>query len=280
MSGRSRRNWKGEKVMIKKIEYEQSEYIIDVLNVDDLRVDATYQRGEQASVKKMVREFNPNLLEVIQVNLRDDNRYFVIDGQQRTAACKVVGYKKIDAKVFIGLSVKQEAKMYDDINRNRKDVTALDRFKARLAYDEEIAVELNKIILENGFRVSKASKGEKGKRVINAINEYEAIYANSGNDRWYIDTILKIAEKAWGGSSESTSFAMARGLGAFLKRYKDEFKMDRLVRSMEKTTPNRLRAEGQKYSELFSGSSGMAVGIGIWKEYNSGLRSNRLSEWK
>lgn len=266
--------------MIKKIEYDHNEYIIDVLDVEDLNVDTSYQRDERGKIKEMVKSFNPDLLEVISVNLRDNNRYYVIDGQQRVATCKIVGYKKLVAKVFIGLTVEEEAEMYVKINKGRTYVTAIEAFKAQLRHGDEISVELNNIFKENGYRVSQSAKGEPKSYVINSISQFQKTYQITGYDRWYIDTILTAVTTAWNGDNSGLTQYMVRGFYAFLKKYRDELKIDRLHAALKKTTPQQLRANGQKYQELFAGSTETAVAIGIWKEYNSGLRTNRLSEWR
>ena len=266
--------------MIQKIEYSHSEYVMDVLNVKDLNIDTSYQRGERGGIKKMIKNFNPDLLEVISVNLRDDNKYYVIDGQQRVAACKIVGYEKLFAKVFIGLTVAEEAEIYVKINKGRTYVTAIETFKAKLRHGDKIAVELNNIFKENGYKVSQSPKGEPKPYVINSISQFEKTYQLTGYDRWYIDTILTAVTTAWNGENSGLTQYMVRGFYAFLKRYKDEVKIERFHTALKKTTPQQLRANGQKYQELFAGSAEIAVAIGIWKEYNSGLRSNRLSEWR
>lgn len=260
-------------------EYAKPKTFICELNVYDLKVDQhAYQRIEKSAIKDYVRNFNPDLLNVIVVSERDNGGLYVIDGQQRVAACRIVGYKMIKAQVFIGLTLKQEAKMFLELNKGI-NLTAIEKFKAKLTKEDPAAIELNNIIEASGYKVSRSAKGENTDYTVNPVSAIERIWKDGAGDPWTIRTMLRVTGEAWGGTPKGLTAETVKGFNSFLSRYKSELDVDRLISALAKTTPQRIVANGQKYRDLFSTVSGQAVGIGIWKEYNRGLRSNKLSDW-
>lgn len=135
------------------------------LNTRDISVDGLYQRDLSApKVKKIVREFNPYLVNAIKVSFRD-GKYYVFDGQHTIAAVKAKHKGadcQVDCKVFYGLTRLDEMELF--ILQNGASSAVATREKFRALYnngDPEIAslVKLTeKAGLEVGFDKSQARK--------------------------------------------------------------------------------------------------------------------------
>jgi hypothetical protein len=128
------------------------------VDFDTLEIDPSIQRDEERDeINRIVREFNPDALGVVTVSVRDvanpstgkpEAHWFLVDGQQRRAACREVQYQgKLRALVYRGLSKDQEAQLFLDLN-DRKGVGPWSKFKARLEAGEEQALAIQLILDE------------------------------------------------------------------------------------------------------------------------------------
>lgn len=88
-----------------------------------------------------------------------DGEYWVVDGQHRKlAADRRSDIYTLPCMVFQTDGVKQDAQAFLDTNTNRRNVTALAKFKARLATGDELAQAVQMIIAQSGLRLATASK--------------------------------------------------------------------------------------------------------------------------
>ena len=86
----------------------------------DMFVDYTYQRKAlDAKVKKIVKNFNPDLLGIITCSMRDDNQLAIIDGSHRYHALIAMGMENsnVNALVYFGLSIQDEARIFTLTNK-------------------------------------------------------------------------------------------------------------------------------------------------------------------
>lgn len=117
-----------------------------MLNVDDLNIDHTYQRPLHPNhVQKMATEFDLKRLFRIAVNQRPNGKYYILDGQQRVSAIKLMGGDYVvDCVLYQLASVQEEAELYYQLNWDRKNPNAADRWKARLAQGDPGVVRIQR----------------------------------------------------------------------------------------------------------------------------------------
>ncbi|GFG87894.1 DUF6551 family protein [Mycolicibacter algericus] len=111
---------------------------VTAIHTSDVFVDTTYQRPcDPARARAMARDWNPRLAGIIEVSDRGPTnlpRYAIIDGQHRWAAAQLLDDPPtLVANVHTGLTVADEAKLFDQLNRARKKVNVFEHYKARLA---------------------------------------------------------------------------------------------------------------------------------------------------
>lgn len=88
-----------------------------------------------------------------------DGEFWVVDGQHRKlAADRRSDIQTLPCMIFETQSVKQDAQAFLDTNTNRRNVSALAKFKARLAAGDELARNVQAIITNSGLRLATASK--------------------------------------------------------------------------------------------------------------------------
>lgn len=103
------------------------------LDVKSIKVDRSYQRDLRNSYLRIASEFDPRLLGAISVSNRGTGAkpdYYVIDGQHRLAALTELGITTVDAIVYSGLSVEDEARMFSMQDRKRTKISSYDLYVA------------------------------------------------------------------------------------------------------------------------------------------------------
>jgi hypothetical protein len=118
-----------------------------------LFVDRSYQRDVASSkILSIAAEWNWESCGAISVMERQDGRYVVVDGQNRTlAAWKRSDITHLPCMVFESQGIHHEATAFVEINTNRKTVSAYTKFKALLIAGDSTARQIADAAQENGF---------------------------------------------------------------------------------------------------------------------------------
>lgn len=137
-------------------------------------IDFGYQRETRTDfIEQNVAEFRPELVNCPILSLRKDGRYAVIDGGHRYLMMKELGIEEWDFIVHTGLSVKEEADMFVEMNFRRNSVRPYERYKAMIAAGVPLALALRKVVEEEGYFISSSAAGEND---IGAIASLEEVF--------------------------------------------------------------------------------------------------------
>ncbi len=134
------RNAPGEFLMIPKAELE---------------VDGAYQRNKinQRRVDTLTRTWDWIACGCLVVALRDDNKWFVVDGQHRKlAADQRADIRELPCLVFETTSRREEAVSFLAINQGRVGVGSLDRYRAQLLSGDKTAYAVEAMLKSTGHR--------------------------------------------------------------------------------------------------------------------------------
>jgi hypothetical protein len=179
-------------------EIDNSEMVkIDSLNLPD------YQRPEHhtaiekgkplARYKKMAKEWIDLESKVIYVSRRRGGSLFVIDGWTRTMAAKLAGLTHMRALVYCGLTIGEEARLYDS-QRKSKGIPKINSFECALLWGDPVATHLKEIIEEEyGLRID----GFSGTKTFAAIGTARVIYERWGGPDM-LRRVLNLARNTWG----------------------------------------------------------------------------------
>jgi len=109
------------------------EYKEMFLNPSILKVDRTYQRNvPDKEIKSIVKNWNPDLVNMPKVSQRADGSLYIIDGQHTVLAWIAhENGKPIRCKVFTGLSIDEEVELFLQQFGVKKEVSIGDKAKAR-----------------------------------------------------------------------------------------------------------------------------------------------------
>lgn len=241
---------------------------IEVVNVIDVMF-APYQRGlSQQWVNDLARIFDEAKCDPIVLSKRKNGDLYCIEGQHRVKAAMKAGIKELFARVLTGLTYEQEADYFFQAQKNRRGMRPQDAWNASLEARHQNTVEINTIVDSLGGRVNRNADAVKG---INCPGQLWRIHEYAGKEALF--ELLNLINDCWpefklgGPASEARMLA---GFMFFVVNHGD-YKRDRLVKNLSKTTPLKIREIGQRYRDL-----GRKTDEGFYNAildvYNKGLR--------
>lgn len=251
------------------------------LPIKDLSMDEGYQRRLGSyRLQQIANHYDPKYAGVIYVNLRDDGRLFVVDGQHRVVAAGMAGHTSMLAYVWVGLTQAEEADMFDKVNCHRGPVPALDRFRARLMAGEKKARMIQAAIDASGVTVPmRSAQGGKGapKNTFVAITAAETVWDHDGGAEM-LTRVLSILSHTFDGDSAALSSNALRGLAFFLNRYGQKADINRVIDRMKTVGYDAIARDARVLAEHGGLSARDSWMRAIRKAYNWRTTSNRLPE--
>jgi hypothetical protein len=136
--------------------------VIRKLRFGETVIDPVIQRPEQTSeINTIARNFSPPALNVPTASCRIDENgnetYVVLDGQQRRAAALKIGYEElVPFVIHYGLSLKEEAWLFLNLNY-RRSVSAAVRFKNELVGEDPVALAIKAVCDGLGIEIGVPS---------------------------------------------------------------------------------------------------------------------------
>ena len=130
---------------------------------DELEVDHAYQRNNinRKRVDDLCRTWDWIACGCLVVSLRDDNKWYVLDGQHRKlAADQRSDIHKLPCLVFETTGRRDEALGFLAINQGRVGVGGLDRYKAQLLAGDKTAQALDGILRTTGHKIGHTAAGK------------------------------------------------------------------------------------------------------------------------
>lgn len=246
---------------------EQDVYVT-ALSVDDIFADPTYQRDlDEPRARKMAAEWNRRAVGVIEVSDRGDTttppRYAVIDGQHRWAAARLLDPPPLlVVNVHEGLDVEQEAKLFDQLNRNRKQTNTWDHWKARRAGGEELVLRIEQVVLRNGLDVDMSPCDGR----ISCVSTLEKVTKLGGLD--LLHQTLSLIVEVWGELREGLDAPIIHGVALTLWYLHLDLNLVRLGDAMLDVKPRQLKTNAHQLRELTSGSGAVRTAMALMALYN------------
>lgn len=184
-----------------------------LLDASGFGIDPAYQRQPEerrSFLQKVIADnFDPAQFDVIHVTQRNNGSYVIIDGAGRCYAYYVLMGQvgKVTCMVHPKMSIADEAKLFVNLNRNRRAVNSGDMFKAEVASKDKTAVVIQGCFTRLGMTVGRKS----GTANIASIQSVKSIHNRFDN----LERTLAIKKNVWpehvcgGGLLESLSLFLA-----------------------------------------------------------------------
>jgi hypothetical protein len=237
---------------------------------------------DQRRIDKMAATgFNPDALGLFILSERADGTLVCLDGMHRRALAQQAGYTgHVDAKVFTGLTLAEEAALFILYN-DKKNVSAISKFAARVLAGDETAVEINNIVTRLGWTIRISSHPGS----LPAVDALERVYrtgagtVTAGAHPVLTERTLSTLTEAWGHDPLAVQNHMLSGVAQVYGRFGDAVDTVKLVREMQDTQPRVMVGRAKALQHIQGGTVPGALAKILVGMHNHRRRSNLLPEW-
>lgn len=237
-------------------------------------VDHSYQRQHinHARVLRIANEFSYVCFNAIAVARRPDGTYWCFDGQHRLAGVmKRADITHVPTMVHHSCGPVDEAKFFLAINKDRGSLVALDAFRCLVTHKEPVALVVNAMIENTGYRVARGG----GRQTVQCVG---VLLRMAGQDAAAAETAWRMAVRVFDGGAPTDR--ILQGL------YRTERHLKRLelgsiadqkfTAALLKLTPDRLNRSIVTTSEYHDRGGPLIYGEGVVRLLNHGRRTNLI----
>ena len=241
------------------------------MHKDGLDIDKSYQRGaSDGKIRFLAHYFSWLFFGTVIVSSREDGTLMVIDGWHRIQACRLrTDIDFVPCIVYEGLTVQEEAKIFERVNRARRQLRSVELFKALVTSDDPAAKDAQRILGSYGFRVS----GEKDPKVVRAAMTVYDMAAKGT-----LENVLSFLVRAWPESELHNRSQSLSGADRFLKalqRAKKPIVAAPLIAKMGKKPLESIHKRGAAVRELLSTSYSEGIFRAMAEVYNARMVGDR-----
>ena len=245
------------------------------LSVDDPRffVDKDYQRDiEPTTQRKILRKgWDEAKAGVVLLNLRPSGQLAVVDGSNRLHGARSLSIKSVNTQI-IQVPVTEEARLYTDLNQDRKANSALQLWKAMSNFDATVQ-EMNATLAKHGFKVALASSAS---HVNNLTCPHALHWIFQKGGIALLDSTMSIIAGAWPNVRDARGSTVIQGLAHFIAFNRHDG--GRLLRVLAKASVTELISGAKDKRSACRWSPYYALSFGVLELYNKKLGENaRLS---
>jgi hypothetical protein len=256
------------------------------LPVSELLIDPVYQRSlNRERVGRIVKSFNPRQFGYLKVSHRN-GKYYVIDGQHRLAAARILGYTSLPCNVCEGLNQQAEAEDFRIQQDNMSRIHTRDRFKAAIAAEDEESLRISKILSEYGYTLQGFGISAQSENCIGSISTLQRIVRSSPDGFKILDLTLYLIKMTWDNQNKASHGFVLGGTAAFVKRFvNNDFNYENFVKQLSgELTAIAANYEAEKYDHHIKSANRLDKLFSnlLAKQYNKGLasRSKQRLVWE
>ncbi len=240
---------------------------ITAVSAEELFTDHSYQRPlDRRRAKQMAATWDRRLAGIIEVSERPEDgspRYAVIDGQHRVAAAALLSEPPVlVVNVHTGLTIADEAALFDRLNRQRRAPTTWDHWTARLASQDEAVQKIEKAVAAVGLRIDSAPKDGN----VRCTSTLEKLAALGGPK--LVEETLRLIFDCWGKRLDAYDAPIVHGLGLVLHYLDVPIDRPRLWESMLDVMPRQLKTQALALRDMTTGSQAKLVALAVMTIYN------------
>lgn len=134
---------------------------IEWVPIEDLLIDDSYQRSiETNASRKLIRQiasrWDWDVLDILKVSRRPDDRLFLVDGQHRHAAARLRDdIRQLPCVIKRCAGPAEEAALFQAANRGRKPMSRLDDFRAAVGAGDGEALAVERAVTGAGLSIAR-----------------------------------------------------------------------------------------------------------------------------
>ena len=244
--------------------------------ISEMKVSPKAQREfKENHAESLASDFDLEAMGYPVVNKRDGN-YYVVDGQHRIAALKIIGYgdQAVQCEVFEDLTEAEEAELFLRRDR-RRAVQAFDRFKIGVVADREIETDIDRIVRANGLRVAN----DQAPTSIGAVSALERTYRAGGAKT--LARTLRILRDSFPDDYLAFRREMIEGAGLVCQRYNGQLDDAALVERLKalKGGANNVLTRTARIRSAVKEPMAQCTAAALVEIANSGRGGKKLPSW-
>lgn len=244
--------------------------------VNDMKADMSYQRvPDEKRIKKIAGSWDDMKANLIHVSHRPDG-YYVMDGNHTRLAYKTLGGEKLPCRVYEGLTIEDEARIFSELNMSQKKPSFAEILRARATAGCEL--EKSYLHLLDEAKIAYVFDSAAHGCTIKCHSALIAVYKKTTYSAML--RALLTAKKAADGREEFFQTGFFPGLCSVIIEHPEVDDM-RLIDCVKKTTSSKIREIADKYKRGITGG-GLGSTVNYRKAYlelyNKGLRKNKIQE--
>jgi hypothetical protein len=244
---------------------------IDALSVTELFVDATYQRQpDMRRARALAAAWDRKLAGVIEVSDRGAGvgpRYAVIDGQHRLLAAQLVSPPPMMvATIHEGLTVADEARLFDRLNRERRRPSTWDHWRARRSAGDAtvLAIEDTAAAVGRSHQAPLRIDNVPREGNVRCTATLEKLAALGGVE--LIRDTLDLIVDVWDVRQDAFDAPVVHGIGLVLHHLDAQIDLERLTDTLLGTVPLQLKT--QALTLVGTGRQPVRMAITLMSLYN------------
>lgn len=252
------------------VSFQAAEINTPLIAVNSIAIDHNYQRPlTLARARAIAKTFDPSLFGTLTVVPRD-GKFYLVDGQHRYEAAKLLGIAQVPCNILAAESSKDEAGIFRRTNANRSPMARNDDFRAALHEGDPIATDIDRIVREHDLQISLS--GTKGRRTIGAVAVLYWVYEHGGER--LLSDVLTVIRDGMVNEKEPWRADLIKALATVLEGHRGNISLPRLMDRLSVTPLLTLRYQVSAFltTKPRSYSSGQAWVDVVTDLYNDKLR--------
>ncbi len=252
---------------------------LDLLVVDDSYQRHTTSDRSRVIIHRIAEEFSWSKFGPVTVAKREDGTYAVADGQHRVAAARLhPGIHQVPCYIIPASGVRDEARTFVAINRDRTGMHALQIHHAGIAAGEPDALHIKDVCDRAGIKIPRGPMPQRDLKPgmtqsIGAIRKGLATYGDAPVIE-ALQTLVAAYEDAPGQLRGKVISAVIEIFA--LHRKNPNLDRDRLTRVIGSHEAGELEDGARAYKGLFKGmTTERAIRLALIKAYNARLSADR-----
>lgn len=242
--------------------------------IADMKVNPAAQREfKESQAERYAANFDFEGMGFPVLNHRDGN-WYIVDGQHRIAALKMIGYadQKVQCECFEGLTEAQEADLFLTRDDRRK-VDSFERFQIGVTAGRETETDVNRIVKALGLCVSRSEAAG----AIGSASTLVRLYERGGPKT--LSRALRIIRDGIG--EEGFDQFIIGGVGLLCQRYNGQLKDDDAIAKLSslRKPVSTIYQKAGTLMERTGSSRQHATAAAVVEVLNSGKGGKKLPSW-
>ena len=254
------------------------------LPLDALVIDGGYQRGisrlGQSVIRRIVEQFEWRRFQPLTVAPQEDGAFAVADGQHRAIAAMIHPLvDEVPCFIIDAPEIRDQARAFSAVNRNRTNVTMLQLYFAELAAGDPDALHIKDICDQAGIGIQRTPTPHGAKPLhTTAITTLRKLLHSHG-DGPVLEALRAIAE-AFPEERDQFRGQIVAALTYLVASYRthEAYSYERLVERLQDIDLLDSLAAARDYKKHFGGSTESNLVTILIRAYNKGRSINRLPE--